>query len=204
MISFLENLFFILFGCSMYGWGHIFFLKKLSNYILTHVVIGMGITLFIGGILNNYNLANDIAIKIIFYLGIIIFLIKIIQSRHLLKNIKLFKNLKKDYYILILPIILLVVSIFSSINPDAYNYHDDFQKYFVHPIKMLETGSVFGGTLNAIGQQTLGGQAFFQSFFLSFIGLDAINVFDSVFCLTLSVFLLLELVLKEKSQFLVP
>jgi len=198
MISFLENLFFILFGCSMYGWGHIFFLKKLSNYILTHVVIGMGITLFIGGILNNFNLANDIAIKIIFYLGIIIFLIKIIQSRHLLKNIKLFKNLKKDYYILILPIILLVVSIFSSINPDAYNYHDDFQKYFVHPIKMLETGSVFGGTLNAIGQQTLGGQAFFQSFFLSFIGLDAINVFDSVFCLTLSVFLLLELVLKEK------
>ena len=198
MINFLENLFFILFGCSMYGWGHIFFLKKLSNYVLTNVVIGMGVTLFIGGILNNYNLAHDIAIKIIFYLGIIIFLIKIIQSRHFLKNIILFKNLQKNCYILILPIVLLIVSIFSSINPDAYNYHDDFQKYFVHPIKMLETGSVFGGTLNAIGQQTLGGQAFFQSFFLSFIGLDAINVFDSVFCLTLSVFLLLELVLREK------
>jgi hypothetical protein len=183
----------------MYGWSQIFFLKKLSDYISTNVVIGMGITLFIGGILNNYNLAYDSTIKIIFYLGIIIFLVKIIQSRHFLKNIVLFKNLKKNYYLLLLPVILVIISFFSSINPDAYNYHDDFQKYFVHPTKMLQTGSVFGGTLNAIGQQTLGGQAFFQSFFLSFIGLNAINIFDSVFCLTLSIFLLLELALKERA-----
>ena len=198
MINILENLFFILFGCSMYGWGHIFFLKPLSNYISANIVIGMSVTLFIGGILNNFNLANESIIKIIFYLGFVLFLTKIIVNSNFLKNIILIKNFKKNYYILLLPIILLIISIYSSINPDAYNYHDDFQKYFIHPIKMLETGSVFGGTLSAIGKQSLGGQAFFQSFFLSFIGLSAINIFDSVFCLSISIFLLLELALKEK------
>ena len=199
MINLLENLFFILFGCSMYGWGHIFFLKPLSNYISANIVIGMSVTLFIGGILNNFNLANESIIKIIFYLGFVLFLTKIIINLNFLKNLILIKNFKKNYYVLLLPIILLIISIFSSINPDAYNYHDDFQKYFIHPIKMLETGSVFGGTLSAIGKQSLGGQAFFQSFFLSFIGLSAINIFDSVFCLSIGTFLLLELALKEKA-----
>ena len=199
MINFLENLFFILFGCSMYGWGHIFFLKSLSSYISVNIVIGMSVTLFIGGILNNFNFANESTIKTIFYLGLFLFFIKIIINSRFLKNITLIKSFKKNYYILLLPIILLIVSIFSSIDPDAYNYHDDFQKYFIHPIKMLETGSVFGGTLSAIGQQSLGGQAFFQSFFLSFVGLNAINIFDSVFCLSISIFLLLELALKERA-----
>ena len=78
MINILENLFFILFGCSMYGWGHIFFLKPLSSYISANIVIGMSVTLFIGGILNNFNLANESIIKIIFYLGFVLFLTKII------------------------------------------------------------------------------------------------------------------------------
>ncbi len=199
MINFFENLFFILFACSMYGWGHIFCLKPLSKYLSVNIVIGMSVTLFIGGILNNYNQADDSTIKIMFYLGIIIFLIKIILNSYVFKNFILIKNFKKDYYILFLPIILLLVSIFSSINPDAYNYHDDLQKYFIHPVKMLETGSVFGSTLSAIGQQTLGGQAFLQSFYLSFIGLNAINIFDSVYCLSLIVFLLLELAIRERA-----
>ena len=115
----------------MYGWGHIFFLKPLSSYISANIVIGMSVTLFIGGILNNFNLANESIIKIIFYLGFVLFLTKIIVNSNFLKNIILIKNFKKSYFILLLPIILLIISIFSSINPDAYNYHDDFQKYFM-------------------------------------------------------------------------
>ena len=208
MINFFLNLFqfhnlysiliLILFGCSVYGWSHTLFLKKLSNYTTVNMVIGMSIILFIGGILNYFNLAYEILIKIIFFLGLIFFFIIKKINQNFFKNINILQNSKKIYFIFLLPIALLIVSIFSSINPDAYNYHDDFQKYFVHPIKMLEAGSVFGSTLSAIGQQTLGGQAFFQSFFVSFLGLNSINIFDSVFCLSLSVFLLLELSVKER------
>ena len=44
-----------------------FFYKKLSNYTTVNMVIGMSIILFIGGILNYFNLAYEIIIKIIFY-----------------------------------------------------------------------------------------------------------------------------------------
>ena len=86
MINFFFNLFqfqnlysvliLILFGCSVYDWSHAFFIKKLSNYITVNMVIGMSIILFIGGILNYFNLAYEIVIKIIFYLGLIFFFIK--------------------------------------------------------------------------------------------------------------------------------
>ena len=212
MISVLENLFLylnpssliyfyifpILFGFSMYGWGHIFLLKSLSNYISINIVIGMGTILFIGGILNYFNLAYLGIIIFLFFIGLILFLLKIFTKLHYFKTVKLIKNFKKTYCFFLLPIILLIISIISSINPDAYNYHDDYQKYFVHPIKMLETGSVFGSTLNAIGPQTLGGQAFFQSFFISFLGLNSINIFDSIFCLSVCIILLLELAIKER------
>ena len=98
-----------------------------------------------------------------------------------------------------IPVFLLSFSVISSINPDAYNYHDDYQKYFIHPIKMLETGSVFGSTLSAIGLQTFGGQSFFQSFFISFLGLKGINIFDSVFCFSICVLLIFEISKKQKT-----
>lgn len=188
----------ILFGFSMYGWGHIFLLKSLSSYISINIVIGMGTILFIGGILNYFNSAYQSIIIFLFYIGLILFLLKIFTKLHYFKTLKLIKNFKKTYCLYLLPIILLIISIISSINPDAYNYHDDYQKYFVHTIKMLETGSVFGSTLNAIGPQTLGGQAFFQSFFISFLGLNSMNIFDSIFCLSVCIILLLELAIKER------
>ena len=183
MISVLENfllflnpssliyfyIFPILFGFSMYGWGHIFLLKSLSNYISINIVIGMGTILFIGGILNYFNLAYQNIIIFLFFIGLILFLLKIFTKCHYFKTLKLIKNFKKTYCFFLLPEILLIISIISSINPDSYNYHDDYQKYFVHPIKMLETGSVFGSTLNAIGPQTLGGQAFFNHSLLVFL-----------------------------------
>ena len=63
-----------------------------------------------------------------------------------------------------MPISLLIITSVTSINPEAYNIHDDYQKYFVHPVKMLETGSLYGSKLGAIGLQILGGQAFFKLF----------------------------------------
>jgi len=176
----------------MYGWGHIFFFKTISKYISLNITIGMAVTLFIGGILNFLNLAYQNTLNIIFFIGVILFIIKVYKIQLNIKSLNFIKDLNKNYFFFLLPILLLFLNIISSINPEAYNYHDDFQTYFIHPIKMLETGSVFGSTLGSVGTITFGGQAFFQSFYINWLGLKAINIFDSVFCLSICVFLIIE------------
>ena len=187
-----------LFGCSMFGWGKIFSFNKTSNYISVTIVLGMGFILFIGGILNILDLAYQSNINIIFFLGLLLFFLNIYKKRNHIKQFSFIK-FEKKYFVFLIPVFLLSLSVISSINPDAYNYHDDYQKYFIHPIKMLETGSVFGSTLSAIGLQTFGGQSFFQSFFISFLGLKGINIFDSVFCLSICVLLIFEISKKQRT-----
>jgi len=71
---------------------------------------------------------------------------------------------------------LLVVS--TLVPPWAFNYHDDYQKYFAHPARMLQTGSLRGSSGSALGFETLGGQAFLHGFVLSLAGFDALNAVD--------------------------
>ena len=191
-------IFYIFFGFSMYGWSQIFLFKSIAQFISLNIVIGMGLTLFIGGILNYLSLAHQDIIKIIFLLGLVLFVMKVYKVRHCFVSLGSIKNINKIYFTFLIPIVLLVLNIISSINPDTYNYHDDFQKYFLHPVKMLETGSIFGSTLAAVGSETFGGQAFFQSFYISWLGLKAINIFDSFFCLSLCFFLILEWSIKKR------
>ena len=79
----------------MYGWGQLFFFKNTTQLISLKIVIGMGITLFFGGILNYLSLANQDTIRIIFLFGLVIFIIKIYNARSYLKFKRLFENFKK-------------------------------------------------------------------------------------------------------------
>jgi len=195
-------IFIFLFSFSMLGWGNIFFFKPISNLISINIVIGMGFTLFLGGIFNFLNLANENIIRAIFFIGLFLFIIKIIKIRHSISKLLINQNFRKVNFIFILPIILLMLSVFSSLNPDTYNIYDDFQKYFLHPVKMLESGSVFGSNLSAIGRETFGGQAFFQSFYVTWLGLRGLNIFDSSFCLCVIIFIILEWSIKQKITFI--
>ena len=181
-----------LFSLSMHGWGSIIFFKSLPNLISLKIILGMALTLFIGGILNYLNYAFYFTIDIILILGLILF------SYTILKNIKNFelreviKKFDRVYLILFIPLIFLIIHLIFTINPTVYNLGDDFQKYFTHPIKMLETGSLYGSSLSSIGRETFGGQAFFQSFYVSWLGLRSMNIFDNIFCLSLCCFLIVE------------
>ena len=159
----------------MYGWSQLFFLRSITKLISLNIVIGMGLTLSLGGILNVLGLANHNSIKVIFFFGLVLFFFKIYKSRHLFLTLIKFKNLNKIYFYAFIPLLLFILNTTASINPEIYNYHDDFQKYFLHPVKMLETGSIFGSKLSAVGNTVLGGQAFFQSFFVSAISLKGIT-----------------------------
>jgi hypothetical protein len=72
-----------------------------------------------------------------------------------------------------------VIACCASVLPTpTFNYHDDYQKYFAHVARMLQTGSVAGSSLSAIGFETLGGQAFLHTFVLNVAGFDMLNAAD--------------------------
>jgi hypothetical protein len=77
-------------------------------------------------------------------------------------------------------IALMVVTLATQLAPDAYNWNDDLQSYFVHPVRMIETGTVFGSPLSSIGAVSLGGIAFVQDCVLLWLPIRAINGADAV------------------------
>src|SRR5262249_35092577 len=73
----------------------------------------------------------------------------------------------------------------TQLPPDVFNFHDDLQKYFAHPVRQLATGTLLGSPLSALGSETLGGIAFLQSFVVSIFPLQYINGVDAIFGLSL-------------------
>jgi hypothetical protein len=68
-----------------------------------------------------------------------------------------------------------------------FNIHDDLEKYFAYPVRMLATGTLSPNPLGALGADTLGGQAFLQAFVASHFPLVYIGAVDGFFCLLLCV-----------------
>ena len=66
-----------------------------------------------------------------------------------------------------------------------FDFLDDFSKYFAYPMRMLATGTLAGSSLNSMGAETLGGQAFLDGFVLAHWPFSAINAVDGVFGLML-------------------
>lgn len=75
----------------------------------------------------------------------------------------------------------VLFTIATQLPPREFNYHDDLQKYFAHPVRMLETGTLRGSPLSALGSETLGAQAFLHGLVLSFAPLPYTNGVDAVF-----------------------
>lgn len=84
-------------------------------------------------------------------------------------------------------LILLVVgfAIATQVPPAVFNHFDDLGKYFAHPVRQLETGTVFGSPLDALGAETLGGMAFLHGFVLAVLPIQFIGGVDAVFGLFL-------------------
>ncbi len=81
----------------------------------------------------------------------------------------------------------------SQMPSRAFNYHDDFCTYLTRPLRMLQTGTLGGNLFDLLGTDSLGSQAFMQSFFVDILGVDYVNGFDTVSCFVLGLCLLHEL-----------
>jgi len=162
-----------------FGWGAAF-LKLLrlepANWPLT-VALGMAAVVFLGGILNLTRLAYPVALAIVAVIGIVL----AFRARISLERPPLIIGL--------LIAIIVIFTIATRLPPSIYNFHDDYQKYFAYPVRMVETGTVFGSPLSAMGLQTLGAQAFLDGFVVAFFPIVYINGVDAVFGLFLCLIL---------------
>jgi len=155
-------------------------MKSCGSWTVT-AGLGLAAVIALGGLLNLLQIA---------YAPMLWFLIAIGLSLAAvgLKRIHItITPLRENRLELILAVLLIAgvigFAIFTQLSPSAFNYHDDFQKYFAHPVRMLATGTLSGSPLTPLGSETLGGQAFLQAFVLSIAPIKYINAVDAIFCL---------------------
>jgi len=190
MVSIICVCFIICFCIALYGWGLL--LHRITGYpvrnpIMT-VVIGLGVAIFLGGVFNLLRFAYGWAFDGLLLVGIV--LVAVFW--------KLRPELPRDkgewLHVIILGLLVAVImgfTVITQLPPKAFNFHDDFETYFAHPVRMLQTGTLFGSPLSSIGSATLGGQAVLHGIILNHFSIPYINGIDAVFglflCLTMSV-----------------
>src|SRR5580698_873971 len=162
-----------------FGWGSAFlnlFRLKPTAWPAT-VALGMAAVVFVGGVLNLARIAYPAALATITIVGL------------LLALREGFSFEPPSILVAIIIAAAVIFTIATQLPPSIYNFHDDYQKYFAYPVRMVETGTVFGSTLSAMGLQTLGAQAFLDGFVIAFFPIAYINGVDAVFGLFLCLIL---------------
>ena len=163
----------------LWGWGSAFqrmFGLERASWPAT-AAIGMAAVVFIGGVLNLARLAVPWALALVAAAGIYL----------ALRERMFFEMPAVPVALAVAGIMIFTIA--TQLPPGLYNGHDDFQKYFVYPVRMLETGTVFGSPLSAMGTQTLGAKAFLDGFVVALFPMVYINGVDAVFGLFLCLML---------------
>ena len=178
-------------SASLFGWGAIVRrLARLPNgsWPVT-IALGLSAVLVIGGILNVARIAFAGTLWCVAASGLLFAVYQIARSEISLGTIirSRWTGIICLEAALVSAFIVLVTifTIATQLPPDAFNFQDDLQKYFAHPVRQLQTGTVYGSPLSAIGSESLGGIAFLHSFVLSVAPIQFINGVDAVFGLFL-------------------
>jgi len=173
---------------ALWGWGVL--CQRLAkcpvrNWAVT-IIFGLGSIIFWGGVLNLLRLAYGWTFDGLLLIGIAL----------AVKYRKFRPRLPSDagewfhLAILCVPVVLIMFfTVQTQLPPKAFNYHDDFEKYFAHPVRMLQTGTLFGSPLSALGSETLGGQAVLHAIAINHFPVQYINGVDAVFGLLLCLLL---------------
>ena len=176
---------FAAFAFALYGWGWAArrLLRARSTGWAATVACGMAAVVFIGGWLNLARLAYAWSLACVAVAGAGLGIAALAKDR---------RKFPKPAWAL-LPLVpaaaVLAFAVATQVPPKAFNFHDDYQKYFVHVTRMLETGTVFGSRYSVIGLDTMGAQAFLQGFAAALFPIRYINAIDAAFALFLCMML---------------
>lgn len=170
--------------CSLYGWG------RLARRLTRHpsgtwpvtVALGVSCVIFLGGLMNLCRLALPVGLAGIVFIGLTLTTLARRQDGISLWRIGT-RNVRWESALQWTAALALTgFTIAFQLAPSLYNTGDDFQQYFPHVVRMVETGTLYGGPLNGLGGVTLGAQAFLQGFIVAFFPIRFINGADAVFC----------------------
>lgn len=150
------------------------------------VGIGLAGLVFAGGLLNLFRLSYGAVYDGLLLAGMIVAFMSVSQ-----KDFKTVGAGTVRYWMVLTVLVTTAVWLVghAELPPSAFNYQDDFEKYFVHPVRMLQTGTVFGSPLSAIGAETLGGQAVLQGILLHHFDIPYLFAVDGLFALLLCMLL---------------
>src|SRR5277367_6842258 len=163
------------FAFVLYGWGWAFqrLVRAENRSWPATAASGMAAVVFLGGLLNLARLAYPWALACVAIAGVAL---AVLGVRRGIPNLAgrrpeptcLAGRRPAPPIVWLLAAGVLGFVVLTQVPPQAYNFHDDYQKYFAHPVRMIETGSLFGSSLNDIGFDTIGGQAFLDGFVVAF------------------------------------
>jgi hypothetical protein len=177
---------------ALYGIGRI--TEKVFRIFFPYpftIILGLACLIVLGGVLNFAGIAYPLVLDAVILSGLGYFALTFFKTREWRSHFfKIRQFFSKTTTVQFLPPALLIgivffFSAFTLSSPEAFNFHDDLEKYINHPIRMLSTGSLSGGHFNALGSETLGGQAFLHGFVAAHWPIGYVNSVDSVFGLAL-------------------
>lgn len=182
-------------GLALYGWGAL--VRRLCRRPAGHwtVTIGLGLAawIFLGGVLAAAHLAVPASIGALGLVGLGLGIARVtaVVRKLGLEAVWPSDFLERPFLLGAAALVVLIAAACLSLQlaPSLFNHADDLQKYFAHVTRLVETGTVSGSLLNALGSETLGAQAFLHAPVVAWFGLRFINASDAVFCFLLTVLL---------------
>ncbi len=141
------------------GWGRtILSYFKLSESPSMSFACGLAAYYFLSGVLSVFLLFTYIFGALFFILGLLL----------LLRDMKFILPCFNRYFFINFAILN---ALYIYIAPYAVpNFHDDYQKYFLHPFYLLNSGTLFYNPFGA-GYETLGAFAFIQALYFPYLPL---------------------------------
>jgi hypothetical protein len=169
---------------AFYGWGRL--TRRLAGLRdgtwPVSAALGLACVLFLGGVLNLCRLAYPVALAGIMVVGLALAAVAIRQDGVWRPGLV---DRRARWHAAARGAALVALTGFTvatQLAPSLYNAGDDFQQYFPYAVRMIETGTLYGSPLNALGGIALGGQTFLHGFIVGFFPLRFINGADAVFC----------------------
>ena len=129
-------LFMLVFGLALFGWGN---LLGASMPFSLRIVLGMAVALFVGGFANLLGLAYGISLNLFLVAGICLGVRELFVHNRLSALMNSLQGGRSGTVWLLLAAFLAAYAILAAtvMIPEAYNIHDDLQKYFIHPVMLF-------------------------------------------------------------------
>ena len=189
---------FFVYSFALYGWG------RLGERIVrarwpwpATICFGLAIWVVLGGVLNLLGIARGVVLDGIVLLGLVGACVALWPSARRVSLESLRQRYgSMNFAVRTYPAGALIVAVFvftaiTQVPPQAFNFRDDLEKYLVHPLRMLATGTLDGGPFSALGSETLGGQAYIHGFVAAHWSIGHVNAVDALFGLVLSMTIVL-------------